>query len=217
MQINKQNEYVLLIMNCEKYHWKAQIQKETWLKSLPSFITYYHVKGDSNLANDYLFDEEQNLLMVKTDDDYNSLPKKVIASYQSINDTFPNLKYIFKTDDDQMLTNPNFFNIIINLIKNKKPKTHYGGQKIIIETPYLSQYNKIHPELPNNLILYKTEYCSGRFYFLSKTSLQNLIYKKKEIEKEYLEDYAIGFHLSPIYKENMLHMDTTKFFQDISS
>lgn len=214
MLSNQEQEHILLLMNCEKYQWKADKQKESWLKTIPSFLPFYHVIGNSKLSSEYEFNQDQNLLYVKTNDDYNSLPKKVIAAYQAILLKYPNLKYIFKTDDDQMLTNPKFFQTITNLIKTKKPKTHYGGQKIIIKTPYLSQYNRIHPELPKDLILYNTEYCSGRFYFLSKAAIQNLITKRKDIEKEYLEDYAIGFHLSQIYKENIMDIDTTKFFED---
>ena len=213
----QEQDYILLIMNCEKYLWKADKQKETWISNLPTSLHYFHVQGNPNLLSEYKFNHDQNLLYVKTKDDYNSLPKKVIASFKAITDTYPNIKYIFKTDDDQMLINPKFFQTITNLIKTKKPKTHYGGQKVVINTPYLSQYNRIHPELPNDLILYNTEYCSGRFYFLSKAAIQNLITKRKDIEKEYLEDYAMGFHLSQIYKENMLDMDTTKFFKDIDT
>ena len=214
---NQEEEYILLIMNCKKYAWKADKQKDSWLRNLSSssYLNYYHVQGNPKLTSEYEFNDDQNILYVKVVDDYNSLPKKVIAAYQAILLEYPNLKYIFKTDDDQMLTNPKLFQTITNIIKTKKPKTHYGGQKIIIKTPYLSQYNRIHPELPNDLILYKTEYCSGRFYFLSKQAIYNLITKREDIEKEYLEDYAIGFHLSQIYKENMLDIDTTKFFKDI--
>jgi hypothetical protein len=215
MFLENNNEFILLIMNCEKYKWKAELQKESWIPNLPTYLTYYHVQGNPNLETDYLLNHESHLLIVKTEDDYNSLPKKVIASFQVLVNIFPNIKYIFKTDDDQMLTNPKFFDIIKNLLESKKPKPHYGGQKIIIQNPYLSQYNKIHPELPNNLILYKTEYCSGRFYFLSKPAAQNLISQKKEIEKEYLEDYAIGLNLSIFYKENMLDIDSTIFFKDL--
>jgi hypothetical protein len=210
-----QKEYVLLIMNCKKYQWKANKQKESWLQNIPESLPYFHVIGNPNLPEDFQLNNKENLLYVKVEDDYNSLPKKVIAAFKVILHYYPNLKYIFKTDDDQILTNMKFFDIIMNLIKNIKPKLHYGGQKVVINTPYLSQYNRIHPELPKDLILHKTVYSSGRFYFLSKPAIQNLITKREYIEKEYLEDYAMGFHLSQIYKENMLDIDTTKYFIDI--
>jgi hypothetical protein len=211
-----EQEYILLIMNCEKYREKANFQKETWLKTLlPSYLTYYHVLGDENLTEPFLFDHSKNLLTVKTMDDYNSLPKKVIASFQSVYETFPNLKYVFKTDDDQTLENTKFFDAIINVINTKKPKTHYGGHIVDIPIPYLSKYCLIHPELPDNLILQRTKYCSGRFYFLSQPAIVNLISKRDSIGKEYLEDYAIGLNLGFYYKENMLPIDTNKYFKDI--
>jgi hypothetical protein len=79
----------------------------------------------------------------------------------------------------------------------------------------LSQYNKIHPELPSQLPLYKTKYCSGRFYFLSRSAISNLINKKDLIEKEYLEDYAIGFNLDDRFKTNILSISTNQYFTDI--
>jgi hypothetical protein len=212
-----EQEYILLIMNCKKYDFKSKYQKETWLQLLPDFLKYYHVIGNPDLVKDFVFDNDNNILYVKTMDDYNSLPKKVFASYKAAYDSFPFLKYIYKTDDDQILTNPKFFDIITNLIKNKKPKTHYGGFIVDIETPYLSQYCKIHPELPENMILQNTKYCSGRFYFLSKHALINLFSKRDEIEKEYLEDYAIGLNLGHFYKENMLYINSSKYFVDLDS
>ena len=136
-------EYILLIMNCEKYQWKADKQKDSWLKTISTFLPFFHVQGNPELSSEYEFNYETNILYVKVKDDYNSLPKKVIASFKAILQIYPNLKYIFKTDDDQILTNPKFFQTITNLVKTKKPKTHYGGQKIVIETPYLSKYNRI--------------------------------------------------------------------------
>ena len=65
------------------------------------------------------------------------------------------------------------------------------------------------------LPLYVTKYCSGRFYFLSKSALSNLINKRENIIKEYLEDYAIGFNLDSQFKINMLNLTTNNFFTDI--
>ena len=210
-----EQEYILLIMNCKKYREKAHFQKESWLKNLlPSYLTYYHVLGDETIEEPFVFDHEEKLLTVKTMDDYNSLPKKVIASFQAAYETFPHLKYVFKTDDDQSLQNPKFFDTMINLLHSKKPKPHYGGHIVDIPIPYLSKYCLIHPELPDHLILQKTNYCSGRFYFLSQPALVNLISKRDSIGKEYLEDYAIGLHLGYYYKENMLSIDTDKYFKD---
>jgi hypothetical protein len=182
------------------------------LPKLPPFLKYYHVIGDELLTTNYEFNNETNTLTLKVPDDYNSLPKKVIGAYKAITETH-SFKYIFKTDDDQMVSNTQFFDTISRLIQIKSPD--YGGFIVDVNQPYLSQYNKIHPELPDYLPIYKTKYCSGRFYFLSLKAVLYLLSKRENIELEYLEDYAIGFHLSALLKENMLHIDTHKYFKDM--
>ena len=209
-----EQEVIMLIMNCKKYEWKAEIQRNTWLKNIPEFIKYYHVIGNEELEKEYEFIEETNILYVKTPDDYNSLPNKVITSFKAINDTF-SYKYIFKTDDDQNLINEKFFEVLYNLLITKGPPKHYGGHIIEVTTPYLSEYYKIHPELPNDLPIQITKYCSGRFYFLSSKAIRNLLTKRETIIKEFLEDYAIGYNLHIFFKSNMLKLNTDKAFIDI--
>ena len=207
-------DYIMLIMNCKKYEKKAEFQKRTWLKTIPSYLKFYHVIGDETISDPYLFDNKNKILWVKTGDDYNSLPKKVISAYEAIYETFQ-FKYLFKTDDDQILVQPQFFDILVNVVSNKLPKTHYGGFIVDVKNPHISQYYKIHSELPENLLIQAIKYCSGRFYFLSKSAISNLITKKNIICKEYLEDYAIGYNLDPIYKTNILSLFTNKVFTDI--
>lgn len=208
-------DYILLIMNCKTYLDKAVYQKTTWLQSIPSYLQFYHVLGDEGLESDFCFDDENRILWVKTPDDYNSLPKKVIAAYNAINKTF-NFKYILKTDDDQMLINDRFFDILTNLLnRDDKNKIHYGGYVVDVKQNYLSQYHKIHPELPQYLPVLKTSYCSGRFYFLSNESINSLIEKRILIENEYLEDYAIGYNLENQFKSNILNLQTNNYFKDM--
>ena len=103
------------------------------------------------------------------------------------------------------------------MLVKRIPKIHYAGQIINVDKPYLSQYHNIHPELPENLPILETKYCSGRFYVLSDLAIQQLISKKAQISKEYLEDYAIGYYLEPILKKNMLYIQTNKYFYDFDN
>ena len=208
-------DYILLIMNCKKYKEKAEYQKNTWLKSLPSYIKYYHIIGDESLDCEYKFDEDNSILYLNVPDDYNSLPKKVIQSYKVIHEMY-NYKYIFKTDDDQKLLNNKFFDILKNVIENKKPQIHYGGNIVNVNQAYISKYYLIHSELPKNIVLQPTKYSSGRFYFLSCSAIKHLLEKKENIEKEYFEDYAIGFNLDNFYKTNILNLKTNEYFKDIN-
>jgi hypothetical protein len=206
------SDFILLIFNCKKYRYKALKQKETWLKNF-TLMPYFHIIGDPTLESEYLFELEENILYVKVSDDYNSLPKKVIAAYAAVNKEYT-FKYIFKTDDDQNLNNLRFLTTIKDLLLKKVPQIHYGGQLIHVDKPYLSQYHKIHPELPKHLPVLQTKYCSGRFYLLSALAVQQLITKRKLIEEEYLEDYAIGFNLDNALKPNILNIQTNNYFTD---
>jgi len=209
---------VLLIMNCVKYEYKAVKQRETWLKGLQ--IPYYHVLGNLELEANYQFVDKERILWVKTPDDYNSLPKKVLSAYAAVQQSFPAIQYIFKTDDDQMLqsNNPNNFFHNVNKMLERRMQTakiHYAGNIVDVPKAYLSQYYRIHPELPKELPVYVTKYCSGRFYILSMEAIAYLISKRELIFQEYLEDYAMGMHLHNRYKNPMLHLDTDIFFKDM--
>lgn len=209
---------LLLIMNCVKYEHKAAKQRESWLKGLQ--IPYYHVLGNLELEANYQFDDQKKILWVKTPDDYNSLPKKVLSAYAAVQQSFPAIQYIFKTDDDQMLqsNNPNKFFDNINKMLERRMQTakiHYAGNIVDVPKAYLSQYYRIHPELPKELPVYVTKYCSGRFYILSMEAIAYLMTKRELIFQEYLEDYAMGMHLHNRYKNPMLHLDTDIFFKDM--
>ena len=207
------NDFVLLIMNCERYRHKAELQKKTWLAGVT--FPYYHVIGYG--GNDYRFDHEERILWVAAPDDYNSLPKKVMAAFAAVRKQFPKIKYIFKTDDSEALkpkdTN-NFFQIIRGVMEVKSPKVHYAGNIVDVPQPYLSKSHLMHPELPEYLPILATRYCSGRFYVLSIEAVCSLILKREAIGREYFEDYAIGLHLNPLLKETMLKIDVDIFFSD---
>ena len=208
-----EHDFILLIFNCKKYQYKAFKQKEKWLKDF-NIMPYFHVIGEPDLETEYNFDYINRILYVRVLDDYNSLPKKVISAYNAIYNTFT-FKYIFKTDDDQNLCDNKFLTTLTYLLINKNPRIHYGGFIVNVDKPYLSQYYKIHPELPKNLPVLQTKYCSGRFYLLSDLAIQQLITKKNNIGKEYLEDYAIGYYLDDVLKKNIFNIETNKYFTDI--
>jgi hypothetical protein len=207
-------DFILLIMNCKKYKWKSEVQKNGWLKHLPDYLIYFHVLGDEELTEEYVFDEEERILWVRTLDDYVSLPKKVITAYKAIYERY-NYKYIFKTDDDQELQRSNFFDVIKKLILLKSDEVHYGGHVIDVVKPYKSKYYLLHSDLPTDIIIQKTKYCSGRFYFLSCEAVGYLLkYRYGDISESCLEDYSVGFYLCDTFKKNILFINTNKYFID---
>jgi hypothetical protein len=49
---------------------------------------------------------------------------------------------------------------------------------------------------------------------LSNLAIEYLLTKKANIQREFLEDYAIGYNLDEVLKKNMLHIQTDKYFVD---
>jgi hypothetical protein len=205
-------DIILLILNCKKYREKAIVQKNTWLKTIPSNIKYYHVIGDKEKCNgeDIYVDENDRVIYTNTLDDYNSLPSKVITALAGIHSKF-DFKYVFKTDDDQDLTINDFF---IQLQKQlMKSQCHYGGY-ILPCHDQISDYYKTHDCLPRDLHLKRTIYATGRFYLLSRTAVEDLIAKREDIEKQFIEDHAIGLFLDSRLKRYSLEIFTLIAFAD---
>jgi len=211
----KSKKYILLIMNCEKYRYKAVKQKNMWLCNFNNEnIVYFHVIGSNEKCHskEYIFDNENNILYVNTKDDYCSLPSKVINAFYAVNKEY-NYDYIFKTDDDQNLIVHTFFNQIIQNIELKQ-NINYGGKLINVNNHY-SNYFTVHNELPKELFLKKTTYCTGRFYLLSKNCVNELLINKKKISKCIIEDHTIGLYLPNNLKKNGLYFNSDIFFKDM--
>jgi hypothetical protein len=206
--------YILLILNCEKYKYKAEKQKQTWLKHIQEYqnMVYFHIIGSKEKCADkeYILDNNNHILYTSTKDDYLSLPDKIITAMKAINETY-DYEYIFKTDDDQDLIQPSFFKTIIRLLTPSK--YHYGGLNIIVPDHY-STYYTVHNELPKELFLKGTNYCNGRFYLLSKEAVENLLKKKEYISKHIIEDHAIGLYLDNEYKKKFLLLNSNNYFKD---
>jgi hypothetical protein len=208
----KTQDFILLIMNCEKYRQKAHRQKEGWLKQIPSNLIYFHVIGNVELSTEYQFDEANRILYVKTPDDYNSLPYKVITAYAAVDAEYT-YNYIFKTDDDQHLTQPHLLQEWMNEIREYTP--NYGGRMITIHADHFSEYYHFHPELPRNVLMRRSQYCNGRFYILSKTAVMDLLRKREFFRSEYFEDYAVGYYMDFEIKSRFMPIQNDVFVDNI--
>jgi hypothetical protein len=204
---------LLLILSCHRYAHKRAEQRSTWLPHLS--IPYLHVVGDATLSVPWVFDEAARLLTVCVPDDYVSLPSKVVAALAAVVALFPRLEYVFKTDDDQHMASPaTLTHLATKLGATAPPRHHYGGHLLRIEQPHHSKYHLVHPELPADLPILPTTYCTGRFYFLSRAAIDAVVAQRDAFRAEYFEDYAIGRHLPDALKQSTLNFLTERFFAD---
>jgi hypothetical protein len=196
-------KYILLIVSCKKYSNRRHMQLHTWIPQLPKNVSYFYIIGDKERCgnSEFLFDGNENMLYVNTNDDYLSLPSKIITAIHAVQQTMM-YDYILKTDDDQILIKPSFFEILDKDISSH----HYGGYTIDVDN-HASTYWMLHDELPKELLLEKTKYCSGRFYFLSPFAVCTLLEKRESISSRIIEDHAIGFYLPDDVKQSMWKMN----------
>ena len=105
--------------------------------------------------------------------------------------------------------------VIFSIEQNEK--IHYAGNIVNVNQPYLSKYHEVHSELPDYLPIQKTKYCNGRFYVVSDEAVDDLLKKKHYIDLEFLEDYAIGYHLSDELKKTIKHLASDMYFKDMQT
>ena len=181
-------DFILLILNCKKYRYKADLQKKLWVNNLPYFIKHFYIVGDENLNDEYLFVEDT--LFVKCKDDYISLPIKIMCAIKAINKVY-DYKYIFKTDDDQMLVNKSLFTDLCQELDTEK--YDYGGFIVDVKDHYTEyKSNQINKKIKLNAC----KYANGRFYLLSKKSCEYLMSVAYKFYDYIYEDYSIGYELS---------------------
>jgi len=197
-----EQNYILLILNCDKYKHKAELQKQLWIdKELPSNIQYYYVRGDPTLKT-FEFNHANHTLYVNCKDDYISLPQKTIKALDAVEKTFK-YKYIFKTDDDQMLVNKTFFQDLMKELQEHK--YDYGGFTLNVK----DHYSTCRIERVEKKILLKAcTYCNGRFYLLSNRAVKHVLLKEKDFEEYVFEDHAIGLSLTDLYKIKIKSLET---------
>lgn len=219
------DDYVLVILSCKKY------RKERREAQIPQFLTnqkvmngmpYYHVEGNQQLFTfkkhknkQYVINEKERVIYTNTKDDYLSLAHKTIMAFKAVVENF-NFKYILKTDDDQRLIAPNFFNELHGHLIKKNPD--YIG-RIFLMSEKIEEYQpRVHKEdgFPTG---YKVgdglPFTNGRFYALSHRNVKDLVENKFDLIKEELsEDWAMAKYQNIDYRKNTLCFETMNIFMD---
>jgi GR25 family glycosyltransferase involved in LPS biosynthesis len=163
-------KYILGVVSCKMNHDKALSQHETHFRSIDkTSILYVRIIGDPLLEKTYMYNELEDTLTLKCEDDYLNLPHKVYLFLQAIKQLFPNVRGVFKTDDD----------VDINIIKletflNQHYEVPYCGvyceQKDDVcshlsNKEHVTERYPIFKEVP--VKMQYAPYCPGGGYYLS--------------------------------------------------
>jgi hypothetical protein len=181
-------DYIFVIYSCKKnlsYSNNIYNLLKNKLEKCKIFIIY----GDTTIKTNYKI--IHNFIILNVKDDYDNLNYKTIELIKTINTIYPNVKGIFKCDDD-IIPNINHLNTFIN-------------SDIINTIDYCGRFScftktKTHFEikLQKEINIPIVKYCGGPLYYLNKNSLdifKNMIENKNIIMHE-CEDIMIGLNLN---------------------
>lgn len=151
-------------------------------------ILYY---GDPNIITDYVYDNDNKILIVKSKDDYFNLPNKNYNFISAVMKIYPDIDGIFELDDD-VNYKPD---ILLNFISINKSIDYYGIVIHINEgdtSTYFQRYKNIidtYPKMKDvGFYLKESYYCPSGAMYISKKAI-NIILNNPDYFKPFPDDY----------------------------
>ena len=189
MDKNKCNDYIFIIYSCKKKLSYAN-NIFTILKNKLMNCDIYIIYGDTTIEGDYKI--LYNYLILNVEDDYYNLSKKTLALIKTVSNVFPNIKGMFKCDDD-IIPNINHLNnfILSDIIKLQ----NYCGKSVNHKNAYTCVNIGYKYSLNENVVMPVVNHCPGPLYFLSKISMDIFKHQENIIYHE-CEDILVGLTLN---------------------
>lgn len=174
-----------MILSCEKYKDRRERQ-EVWIKKI--MIPYYYIIGNPLLDTEYVVDQENKIIYIKCKDTYDALCIKMYLGSKVIYSLYPTLKYLFKTDDDTMCDLDKFYKLFESI-----QGYDYGGNVISCDSHYSTyHYPNVEDVYKYPILVEKSQFCAGFFYFLSRKAVEILLKEKDLMYSHFFEDYAVS-------------------------
>jgi len=213
------HNYFFLIYSCKKYLKKATVIYDLVSNKLPDCKTYI-IYGNPALQKYEIIDDKY--LVLNVGDNYEDLTNKTLCLLKTALLINPEIKGIFKCDDD-IIPNICYLNNTIKLLQKKE--IDYMGMSLKIKAHRSDwHYNKCSNNSYNTMKLVpECNYATGPIYYLGIKSIQTLC--NNQLEKYFAEDATIGYNLNkhgieplnlPLYKNHLSEIYQYNF-QNIDS
>lgn len=182
-------EYLFIIYSSKKNIKKSEQVYNIINGNIPNckiFIAYGENTPISRI-------KEDKYLVLNCGDTYEDLCEKTICLMKTICTLFPNMKGVFKCEDDIIINYKTFFDFY-NVVVRDLP--NYAGRYC------KTQFNK-------PMKLHETTYATGPLYYLSKKSIEYLQFI--DYKQYFYEDVMVGYILS---KFNIELLPYTTYYDD---
>lgn len=191
----------ILICCCNKYKNQYEKVSKYWnkIERDTKIFKIFYIFGDPKIKkNEYEFKTKK--LILKVDDTYEALPKKICEAIEYINIYFPEIESIFKTDDD--IEFEDIEGLLNDIIKLCIRRSDYAGLVLDKVKSGIIKENRIKKFTNRNIdqpTYDMSTYCYGAGYYISKKSMNYISMNKNYFYEQYLEDVSVG-HILNKYK-----------------
>lgn len=174
-------KYILGVTNCRHNEHLAQHQYETYLQDIHLFpIKYIRYIGDPSIKEDYIYDQSNSVMTLRCDDGYLNLSRKLYMFYKTVRILFPQVKGVFKIDDDVIIN----LQHLHNLLEDNSHLDYFG--RLVDGKPYKSSYLQNKPYVYNQYPIFETatvdvkygSYCAGGGYWVSNNAIDAILQAK---------------------------------------
>ena len=202
-------KYFIAILCCQSRMEKMELQKKKYLNNIESLypdVEYYYFIGNPNQNEKWIINKEKKLITLKCPDDYLNLPQKTHCVLEFVKNNYPNIKGVFKTDDDIVINMKELY-----LLLDKYKNVPYWGKRVDINwhrSHYIQKFRKQHAKhlpifLRYPIIMRKCTYCAGGGYYLRNDIIDKVLKEKRfitidknlEILKYHFRDQCIRLYV----------------------
>lgn len=186
---NIEEPIIILLCGCQKYINSVKNAIIRWTNPNWKVIALI---GDPTLDISR-YNINDNILYLNVNDSYEYLPSKIYAGIEWCYKQWPNLKGIFKTDDDIMFEN---YNKMVTCILENTHIPYWGlhvdsiSGGLVHQTTIERCFND---KSLKDIQYYKTTHCFGAGYWLSNDVIKHITQYKSFFDNIGLEDTNIGY------------------------
>jgi hypothetical protein len=211
--------YLILLLTYKKNLQKVFGNKNVWLEK--TGLPYLILCGDETINEDYSYDNEKKILMVKCPDTYEYITLKLACAYKFIitSKEMMHIKGMFKVDDD-VFVNVSKLNEFIKENEKIQDKNDYIGRVYKIGSVLCNHHHKKVKNINLNDIVFRLKecyICFGPMYYLSRRALCEIINKFSFqnfniYSTQLFEDYTFG---NILLKTGILPIKSKMFTDDV--
>lgn len=186
--VDYQGGCFMAIMSCQ-----SRVNNKKHFDSNKTPFPFRYFVGDPTLTN---AKEDGDVIILPCEDTYEALSSKTYEIVKWVHANYPNIDYLFKTDEDITIDVLQLYSVFQECLLKK---IRYGGKTATISydqsTYHFGKCTDKKINITPVQMKQNTTYCAGGGYFLHKSCMKLLLQHMKKYMNIF-EDYSVGLTLT---------------------